>query len=233
MAKIRDSRPKTSSGGYERLLGNEELALIFTKVQSTVISNGSELEKIIISKANSINDLDQFMNEVNIRKMLNGVFLCSKKVIKKSRYVLKGCEPDFLIFSIQPEGKVAYVIELKDGDTFDTKKSVGERESLINFKMHLGMMTEFRTEYKICAFNQLNKERIVSGFKNKFKLNEVWTGKDFCDLLGIDYEKIIEQRKNDREDNYLYVIESLSKIKGIQAKVLEDNVFLNDTTVGE
>ena len=47
MAKIRNSNPKTSSGGYERLLGNKELADVFTKAQSTVISNGTELEKIM------------------------------------------------------------------------------------------------------------------------------------------------------------------------------------------
>ena len=37
MAKIRNSHPKNSSGGYERVLGNKELADIFTKVQSTVM----------------------------------------------------------------------------------------------------------------------------------------------------------------------------------------------------
>ena len=59
MAKIRNSNPKTSSGGYERLLGNKEMANIFTKAQSTVISNGTELEKIITERANNIENLDQ------------------------------------------------------------------------------------------------------------------------------------------------------------------------------
>ena len=58
MAKIRNSNPKTSSGGYERLLGNKDMADIFTKAQSTVISNGTELEKIITERANNIEDLD-------------------------------------------------------------------------------------------------------------------------------------------------------------------------------
>ena len=120
MAKIRNSNPKNSSGGYERLLGNKELASIFTKAQSTVISNGTELEKIITSRSNNIEDLDEFMETVNAGQMKNGVFLCTKKVTKKSKYKLKEHEPDFLIFSIRPEGKVAHVIELKDGDTFDT-----------------------------------------------------------------------------------------------------------------
>ena len=44
MAKIKNSKPKQSGGGYERLVGNKDMALILTKAQSTVISNGTELE---------------------------------------------------------------------------------------------------------------------------------------------------------------------------------------------
>lgn len=47
MAKIRNSNPKQSGGGYERLVGDADMASIFTKAQSTVISNGTELEKLL------------------------------------------------------------------------------------------------------------------------------------------------------------------------------------------
>ena len=63
MAKIRNSKPKHSGGGYERLLGNANMARIFTQAQSTVISNGTELEKIISNKSQTINDLDLFIDE--------------------------------------------------------------------------------------------------------------------------------------------------------------------------
>lgn len=228
MAKIRNSNPKNSSGGYERLLGNKELADIFIKAQSTVISNGTELENIITSRANNIDDLNKFMNDVNVGLVSNGVFLCTKRVTKKSDYKLDSHEPDFLIFSIKPEGKVAYVIELKDGDTFDTKKSAGEKESLKAFKMHLGSMIEFRTYYKICAFNQLDKEKIVSGFKGQFSIDDVWTGKEFCDELGIDYEEIINQRRDDTLDNYLFVVDVLAEMKDIQKRVFEKNNIIID-----
>ena len=46
MAKIKDSHPKTSSGGYERLLKDKQLASILQKAQSTIISNGTELRLI-------------------------------------------------------------------------------------------------------------------------------------------------------------------------------------------
>lgn len=221
MAKIRNSNPKTSSGGYERLLGNKEMANIFTKAQSTVISNGTELEKIITERANNIENLDDFMSKVNAGQMENGVFLCTKKVTKKSSYKLEGHEPDFLIFNIKDTGKVAHVIELKDGDAFDTKKSAGEKASLKQFKMHLGSMIEFRTDYKICAFNQPDKERIVLGFKNEFSFDEVWTGRDFCDELDIDYDEIINQRKNDAIDNYDFVLDALAEMEDVQKRVFE------------
>lgn len=228
MAKIRDSKPKTTSGGYQRLLGNKELAEIFTKVQSTVISNGTELEKIITQKAQTIKNLDEFMNMVNSGKKMNGVYLCPKRVIKKSKFKLDKHEPDFIIFSIKPQGKVAHIIELKDGDAFDTKKSAGEKQSLRQFKMHLGSMTEFRTDYKICAFNQLEKSKIVEGFKNEFLLDEVWTGKDLCDELNISYNDIVKQRDDDSIDNYLFVIDALAEMKNIQKKVFEKTDFMID-----
>ena len=38
------------------------------------------------------------------------------------------------------------------------------------------------------------------------------TGRQLCDLLKIDYDKIIENRKKDAEDNKKYFIEELVKI---------------------
>lgn len=83
MAKIRNSNPKTSSGGYERLLGNKDMADIFTKAQSTVISNGTELEKIITERANNIEDLDDFMSKVNSGQMGMVFFFVLKKLQKR------------------------------------------------------------------------------------------------------------------------------------------------------
>lgn len=53
MAKIQNAHPKQSSGGYDRLVGNHDMADVFTKAQSTVITNGTELEKIITERSNN------------------------------------------------------------------------------------------------------------------------------------------------------------------------------------
>ena len=219
MAKIRNSKPKNSSGGYLRLLGQEQLANLLVKSQSTVISNGNELEKMLTQSANCIDNLDEFLADVNYGKIHEGTFLCPKKVTKKSKYNLPNSEPDFIIFSITPNSRNCWIIELKDGDQFDTKKSSSERLALKDFKNHLGSMIEFKTNYKICAFNQLDKEKIISGFKSYFSPDEVMTGKEFCDILSIDYEEIINKRKEDAEDNLRYFTDEVAKVEEVQEKV--------------
>ena len=81
MARIRTAKPKNSSGGYLRLVENDKLAEIFTKAQSTVITNGTELEKIISERSNVISNLDAFVSNVNLNKVAHGSYLCTKKAI--------------------------------------------------------------------------------------------------------------------------------------------------------
>ncbi|MBE6144199.1 MAG: restriction endonuclease [Firmicutes bacterium] len=212
MAKIRNAKPKSSSGGYFRLTGNKQVADLLTKAQSTVITNGTELEKMIAKRANCITNLDEFMLNVNSGIITEGTYLCTKKVAKKSSYSLYKKEPDFLIFILTKTGKTCLIIELKDGDAFDTKKSSSEYESLVLYKNHIGSLIEFKTNYKICAFNQLSKEKIKQGFKNEFTEDQIMTGKEFCDILSIDYEEIVNKRKEDAEDNFEYFIQEMTSI---------------------
>ena len=65
MALIKDRKPKQSTGGYERLFNDEQLGALLARVQSTVIANGYELEKILAGKFNSISNLDQFIENYN------------------------------------------------------------------------------------------------------------------------------------------------------------------------
>ena len=45
------------------------------------------------------------------------------------------------------------------------------------------------------------------------------TGKEFCNLLNIDYESIIDTRKQDAIDNFNYVIEELIKISELKKAI--------------
>ena len=218
MAKIRNADPKTSSGGYNRVFNNEILGKLMQKIQSTVISNGNELEKIISKNSNVIDDLDAFLSPDNSQNTA-GAFLCPKSAIKKSKYKLDKHEPDLIVFEITDKLKNCYIIELKDGDNFDTKKSDGEFENLEKYKNHLGSKIAFITNFFICSFNQNEKEMIVKGFKNRFNIEQVMTGRQLCDLLGINYDSIIETRKKDAEDNINYFVEQLVKIPLINQKI--------------
>ncbi len=123
MALIENSNPKQTSGGYTRLFGIKELSSLITKIQSTVISAGTELEKIIhqeIKNIDSVGGLESFL-EYDVMPV--GIFLATKKQIKKyNRFDSSGLEPDFLIFKRVNTSQFCYIIELKDGHIFDTKK---------------------------------------------------------------------------------------------------------------
>lgn len=221
MAKIKNAKPKSSSGGYNRLVNNEQLASILTKAQSTVITNGTELENIISSQSKVIDNLDKFINDVKSNLIPNGTYLCTKKVVKKSVYKMDKHEPDFIVFVVERD-KVCNIVELKDGDSFDTKKSSSELESLQHFTNHIAPLIPFMVKFYICCFNQNDKLKIVEGFKKRFKEDQVMTGREFCDLLGIDYDAIIDAREKDAIDNFDYVIEELIKIDELKDAVQKD-----------
>lgn len=219
MAKIKNAKPKTSSGGYERLVNNKQLASIFTKAQSTVISNGTELEKIISSQAAIIKDLDQFIEDVKNNIIKEGSYLCTKKIVKASKYRMDQHEPDFIVFIVGRD-KLCEVVELKDGDSFDTKKSSSEFNSLKEFTNHIAPLIPFVVRFYICCFNQEDKSQIIEGFKKRFTEEQVMTGREFCNLLGINYDYIINTREQDAIDNFNYVVEELTKIDEIKRKIL-------------
>ena len=225
MAKICNAKVNTSSGGYNRVFDNDELGRLMAKVQSTVISNGNELEKIILSKTQNILDLDTYIEEVTNGDVPNGTYVCTKKILKKSSYRMDGNEPDLLIFIVQ-QRRVCKIIELKDGDSFDTKKAWGEQEHLEQFNLHIGARIPFVSDYYICCFNQTNKEEIVRGFKNAFSIEHVMTGKELCEILNISYEEILEERKKDAKANMEYFYQELMAIPAI--KELFDSQNIDD-----
>lgn len=212
--RMRNAKGRSKGSGYGRLFNDERLGELFSKAQATVISNGSELERIILSKTQNIDDLEFFISEIegnSERVYSDGVYVCTKRVLQKSRYAIRGIEPDLLIFLVQKR-RICKVIELKDGDNFDTKKSDAEQQHLEEFSKEFGCRVPFTIEYYICSFNQLDKETIYIGFKKKFEMNHIMTGRELCKLLDIDYDEIIQSRKSDAEDNKRYFIEQLLSI---------------------
>lgn len=210
---------RDGSSGYTRVLGNSELGQLISRVQSTVISNGSELERIIVRMTNTINDLDVFIDNVTDGLQADGVFLCQKKVLKKSRYAQAGIEPDLLVFVVERR-RACKVIELKDGDMFDTKKSEGEKQHLEQFSTSFGARIPFVTDYYICSFNQEDKQHIREGFKNRFEIEHIMTGRELCEILSINYDAILEQRRRDMQENLDYFVDQLLGIEEVRELIL-------------
>ncbi|RIY31148.1 restriction endonuclease [Psittacicella hinzii] len=201
------------NSAYIRLFDNPQLGALISKVQSTVISNGSELERLVLSRCNVIQDLDIFIDNVAQNQQERGIYVCHKRTLRKSSYIekVKGIEPDILIFIVENRYSCK-VVELKDGDSFDTKKAKAEKNNLETFVLKFGSIIPFVTEYYVCCFNQEDKNLIYQGFKGEITYEHILTGKELCEILKIDYDEIIKIRKEDAVDNLNYFAEELTKI---------------------
>jgi hypothetical protein len=208
------SAPGREAGGYERLFGDAKLGRLLSRVQSAVIRAGAELEQVIIELANTIKDADAFLDADILQE---GVFAVPKKVLKKSKRLnYAGVEPDFVVFKREGKTQHCYLIELKDGDTFDTKKAAGEKESMQRFLTAIAPHIQFTMSIHFCCFHRLTKQEIVQGFKRKITINEAMTGPEFCDLLGVDYDAVLTKRKEHQEENLKYFVEQLFEIDAVR-----------------
>lgn len=216
MAKIRERKPRNISGGYERIFGIPELGMLMSKVQSAVIASGNELEKIIQGKCRTVETFGTLKDFLDIDPMPSGVFLATKPEINRCKYLdINGKNPDFIIFKNQH----CHIVELKDGHVFDTKKVFGERETLQSFVERNQEKLRYPISMYFCAFNQEDRMVVWNGFKRYIAYEEVMTGREFCDLLEIDYDQIVNQRLSDTKDNTEYFIRELLEIPAVSEKI--------------
>ncbi|MEK9185148.1 MAG: restriction endonuclease [Patescibacteria group bacterium] len=207
--KAKGRRENQSPSGYIRLFGIKELGNLMSRIQGAVISSGTELEKLIFERVTKIDDLDQFVIKTLHEKKV-GIWIANKKQVKESETIKSKYEPDFLAFDLIK--RICYVIEVKDGDSFDTKKSAGEYVTLHNFTNDISQALAFSFQIYVCAFNANTREEIYNGLKRKFKMDEVLTGKELCALFKIDYNKIVKIRTNDQQANIEYFVKQLLAI---------------------
>lgn len=207
MALIKNAKGRGENdtpSGYERLFGNHALGLLMSKVQSAVISTGNELEGVL---ANQITNSEG----ISIQKINkeNRIF----KGIKNGHDIIIDCV-------IEKEDKVM-LIEIKDGDTFDTKKVAGEVESLLMTKAYViktRKIMQDNVSVYYCSFNADSHEQIEKGAKGLLPPGSAMTGREFCNLVGLDFDKIVQERKKDQKENLIYFINELKKIPEIVDK---------------
>ena len=218
MARVQGAKGRSDgNSGYVRLLGDAQLGQLISRLHATVITAGRELEKIIQSSVTRIDDLDQFL-EAEI--MPDGVFLAHKSDLKRSQVLqFARAEPDFVIFKRRNNEQRCHVIELKDGDAFDTKKSAGERDSMHSFVEKNAQHIQFRVSVHVVAFNQDSRQVIYDGFKRMIPPSECMTGREFCGLLEIDYDEIVERRQQDADENFEYFMTELLSIERVREDI--------------
>lgn len=185
---------------------------------------GIELENMvneILKDDNKIVDnVDNFLGTTRMAK--DEVFVLPKQLLKKSEIIdFIDAEPDFVILKISNHKHHCYIIELKDVHVFDTKKIAGEKQSLLDFRNNIATKIPYTCSIHICVFNQEDKNRIYRGMKKKFNLDEIMTGKEFCNLLEIDYEALIEKRKEWQYDNLARFVMLLLEIPDVKKEILK------------
>ncbi|SRX59241.1 hypothetical protein [Mycoplasma mycoides] len=222
MALIEErKKERITSGSYERVLGNKKLGSLISMVHSTSISNGNELEKIILNKCKKVVKDAKELNSILQKEFDDSwdVIIVPKKVIKNSS-IKNSMEPDFLI--IQKSSETLNIIELKDGWVFDTKKVAGEYQQLINFQNEISKSISFITKIWICSFNNDSKEEIFLGLKSKVPIKHIMTGEEFCDLLNISKQEIQKERQRDSEKNLNFFVTELLKIDDVRNRIIEE-----------
>ena len=219
MARVRNANPRNKSGSYARLFGDDELGDLVSKIHSAAISSGTELEAMIGNAVENIQDLDMFLKQ---EIMLEGVLLARKKQIKSSKILdFVGPEPDFMVFKRRKGIQTCHVIELKDGHVFDTKKASMEHQSIHGFVEKNGQHIQYRIKCHFCAFNQEDRNVIWEGFKKRIAPEEAMTGREFCELLEINYDEIVDGRRADGPDNIEFLLAEMIKIEPIRQRLRE------------
>ncbi len=220
MAKIADSTEKRpENSGYVRLFGHTRVGILTSRVHAAVIRSGNELEMIIQERTPDQYKAD-FGSVLAHQRNLLPIQVVFKP--KKPKSVKKeGSHADIAIFD-HAERRIL-IIELKDGNTFDTKKSSGELESLRVFSDWV--VEQYQAGYSaqsfLCCFNQEDKNAIVKGSKKRFSVENVMTGRELCSLLEIDYDSLVAERKWDQPENLRYFLTELLKIPEVRAQIVE------------
>ena len=114
-------------------------------------------------------------------------------------------------------------MEIKDGDAFDTQKASAARQDMYVFmsKNRPYLPFEDLTPH-FCCFNQNDKQTILRGFKESIHPEDTMTGREFCELVGLDYERILELRKPIAEGNISYFIRELLKIREVKENIVQE-----------
>ena len=208
--------------GYYRLTGHEKLAYLARRMHATVISNGSELERMIceeaqkngitVAEGNRCKDFLYHLTSENNELVYFDKLNVSKEALESAGVALESKNKITVDgVWIRPD-KSVLVCEYKDGDGFDTKKSDAEIKSLqkiVAWMTHVGVQN---LKAIMVLWNCYDLG--VSSVKSKEAAPYLATAADFINLLPagtIDEATINEKRYEDREQNFKAIVEYIQE----------------------
>jgi len=216
ISKVKIKKSKSNDikkSGYFGIFGDEQLADLFRKVQSTAIRNGNELQKIIFdevtfTKFGESVSLDKVMEMINSgQNFYIPNFKISKSQFESATIKLEGkknIDVDAIFFN---DG-ILYIIEYKQGDNLDTKKSQSEVESLYKiskFFQYYNVVTSPKLVMWICD------DVKNSSIKTTEHKDYLITGSEISEVLGISFDKVQQIRNSDQLDNIEFIKKEFEK----------------------
>lgn len=136
MARIRETLGRSDGeSGYGRVFGVEDLGVLISRVHATSIRNGNELEELLQAACPFRScGLEERLNQISL-----GLSRRTEAYFQESLRTGDPPRPSqFDVVVLDNEQRAATVIEIKDGDAFDTKKSDGELDSLQAWRQRSG-----------------------------------------------------------------------------------------------
>lgn len=208
MAKVSDSTPKNGTN-YTNLVGDEELGLLLSRIHSAQIRTGNELETHI--------------KNLIIYPIVTLETLYQKGICRETEVIIKPHKPksgdaegiivDFAVI-FHSRSKVA-LIELKSSAQFDTQKTpqiYNKLNQMAQYINHPGL--GYQVNIAVCVFYASDSLSIYEGFKRcGFKQSEVITGIQFCELLGVHFEDVMNKVAEDQPENKNYILMAVERIR--------------------
>ena len=222
----KEDKVPVEQSGYYRLTGDTKLAYLARRMHATVISNGSELERMICEEAhkngvtvaedNSCEDFLYHLASENNELVYFDKLNVSKEALKSAGLALESKNKITVDgVWIRPD-KSVLVCEYKDGDGFDTKKSDAEIKSLQKIVAWMAHVGAQNLKAIMVLWNCYDLG--VSSVKSKEAAPYLATAADFINLLPegtISESSINKKRYKDREQNRKVIV------KYIQEHILE------------
>ncbi len=216
MAKINDSKGRgDDNSGYVRVVGLPALGRLLSRVQATVIRNGNELERLLKERC------PYYAKDATLGEIIMDIDASHQKQVFFSYRHERVGETAIVgdVTVVDHAARVVHVVELKDGDTFDTKKASGELASINALAHALAQKLGYAAETHFCAFNQESKSAIVTGAKGRFSMEVAMTGTELCALMGVDYKALREARKADEAENLDFLLRELLAIPEVRTRI--------------